>query len=390
MGDFSITNNESGWTVVKDGVTYTIKDTNGNGKYDGEDKISFNDPNSAPLTPEDLVDIKFKTLAANEDGMTPQEMAAYSNYMKQKELQEQQKQQQAELQAQREAALVQAQQPKKKNFWQKLLTGFSFAMPLLSGIGFGIMGANTNSWQYNSGDKGLKILSGISYGMLGFGTGLSAMMQTQSMTNMLSMQQTMPVSYNMLGNSGIDNMMQSFVNDMNNRNTMFNQMFSTASEERTKAQEEQRQKVRSGYADQIRKTFNEDDLIPETNKAKLQEIAPASKDSSEYTEEDEKILQQLAATPYVPVESIDINGDQKGKKLSKEYAMKINQVIKEYNAATAEDTPEFNKWKNNIEYLQKLISANWINNWSYDSITKAIDEILSDPKKEQLTTTLTK
>ena len=70
--------------------------------------------------------------------------------------------------------------------------------------------------------------------------------------------------------------------------------------------------------------------------------------------------------------------------------MKINQAIKEYNAATAEDTPEFNNWKNNIEYLQKLISLQYMYAFSYESITKAIDEILNNPKKEQLTTNLTK
>ncbi len=387
---FSIANNESGWTVVKNGAQYIITDTNGNGKYDSEDKISFNDPNSDPLSPEDLIDIQFKTMAANQEGMSPQEMAAYSNYMKQKELQEQQKQQQAEIQAQREAALVQAQQPKKKNFWQKLLTGFSFAMPVLAGVGFGFMGAGANSWQYNSGDRGLRIMSGISSGMLGFSSGLAAMMQTQTMTNMLSMQQPMTASYIMPGNSGIDNMMQSFVSDMNNQNTMFNQMFDASEQQRTIVQEEQRQKVRSGYAEQIRKTFQDDDLIPEANKQKLEEIAPPSKDSADYTEEDEILLKQLAETPYVPVESIDIDGTQKGKLLSKEYAMKINQAIKEYNAATAEDTPEFNNWKNNIEYLQKLISLQYMYAFSYESITKAIDEILNNPKKEQLTTNLTK
>ena len=62
---FSIANNESGWTVVKNGAQYIITDTNGNGKYDSEDKISFNDPNSDPLSPEDLIDIQFKTMAAN-------------------------------------------------------------------------------------------------------------------------------------------------------------------------------------------------------------------------------------------------------------------------------------------------------------------------------------
>lgn len=389
MGDFTITKTESGWTVIKDGVQYNITDTNGNGKYDGEDKIVFTDPNSKPLTPEDQIDIRFKTIVANPEGMTPEEMTAYSNYIKQKERKEQQKQEQERIQAEREAAFAEAQKPQKQNFWSKLMTGFSLAMPLLSGIGAGFIGASSNSWQYNSGDKGLRWMSGITSGLLGFGSGLTAMMATQSMSKMFSMQQTMP-AYNMNSNINLDNMMQSFYTDMNTQNNMFNQMFDTTMAKRTKQQEEQQQKVRAKYAEQIHQTFKEDDLIPETNKAKLQEIAPASKDSSEYTEEDEQILQQLAATPFVPVESIDVKGDQKGKKLSKEYAMKINQVIKEYNAAIAEDTPEFNKWKNNIEYLQKLISANYINNWSYESITKAIDEILSDPKKKQLTTQLTK
>lgn len=375
MGDFTITNTESGWTVIKDGVQYNITDTNGNGKYDGEDKIVFTDPNSKPLTPEDQVDIRFKTIVANPEGMTPEEMTAYSNYMKQKEIKEQQKQEQERIQAEREAAFAEAQKPKKQNFWSKFMTGFSLAMPLLSGIGAGFIGASSNSWQYNSGDKGLRWMSGITSGLLGFGSGLTAMMATQSMIKMFSMQQTMP-AYNMNSNINLDNMMQSFYTDLNTQNNMFNQMFDTTMAKRTKQQEEQQQKVRAKYAEQIRETFKDNELIPESNKAKLLEIAPPSKDSADYTEEDEKILQQLAATPYVPVESIDIKGDKKEGKLSKEFALKINNAIKDYNNATADTSTEFTQWQTNIQKLQELIGDN---NVTADDI-KIINQILSNPK----------
>ena len=390
MGNsFSITNTDSGWTVVKNGVTYTITDTNGDGKYDGKDKITFNDPNSDPLTPEDLVDIKFKTLAANSEGMTADEMAQYSNYREQKEAKEQQKKQQEEIQAQKEAALWQAQQPKKRNFWSKLAMGLGFAMPVLSGIGAGFIGASANSWQYGNCDRGLRWMSGLSSGMLGFSAGLSGLFSAMSMRNMMS---TVNMNaYNMYpAANNVNNMMQSFYTEMNNRNDMYNKYFDTIDSKTSDEQETKVQKARSNAAENIRKQFQNDDTIPAANKEKLEEIAPPSKDSDDYTEEDEKYLRQLSETPYVPVDSIDIEGDQKGKLLSKEYALKINNAIKEYHQASAEDTEEFNNWKNNIEYLQKLISLQYMYAFSYESITNAIDEILNEPKKEKLTTVLTK
>ena len=383
---FSVTANEKGWTVVKDGVTYTITDTNNNGRYDyNKDKIIFGDQSANPLSDEDKAEIKFSIMKADPEGMTGAGMAQYEKFIKTKEYQQKVEEEQARLQEERQAAQWAAQQPKKKGFWQKFATVLGFSAPILSGIGAGFIGAGTNSWQYNSCDSGLRWMSGISSGLMGFTTSFATMMpfimgsQSKSLTSSLNLnsllaQPAVPSTTN------FDSLYNQFLTDINR----------TPSIEQQEQQEQRAQQARANYAEQIRKSYRDDELIPEANKQKLEEIAPPSKDSADYTEEDERILKQLAETPYVPIESIDIDGDQKGKLLSKEYAAKINNAIKEYNDAKVEDTPEFEHWKSNIEYLQKLISTNWINNWSYDSITKAIDEILNDPKKEQLTSTLTK
>ena len=364
---FSVTANEKGWTVVKDGVTYTITDTNNNGRYDyNKDKIIFGDQSANPLSTKDKAEIKFSIMKADPEGMTGAEMDQYEKFIKTKEYQQKVEEEQARLQEERQAAQWAASQPRKKSFWEKCATVLGFAMPALTGIGAGLVAAGSNSWQYNNCDSGLKWMSGISGGLMGFTASLTSMMpflmssQNQSMMSSIDLNSLLsqPASTSSIN---YDNLYNQFLTDVN-QNTTVN--------------EQRAQQARAQYAEQIRETFKDDDLIPESNKTKLLEIAPPSKDSADYTEEDEKILQQLAATPFVPVESIDINGDKKEGKLSKEFALKINNAIKDYNNATADTSTEFTQWQTNIQKLQELIGDKNIT----DEDIEMINQILSDPK----------
>ena len=363
---FSVTANETGWTVVKDGVTYTITDTNNNGRYDGNDKIIFGDQSANPLSAEDRAEIKFSIMKADPEGMTDAEMAQYAQFVETKEYQQKLEEEQARLQEERQAAQWAAQQPKKKGFWEKFATVLGFTAPVLTGVGAGFIGAGSNSWQYNSGDSGLRWMSGIAAGLSGFTASFASMMpfimgsQTQSLTSSLNLnsllaQPTVPSTTN------FDSLYSRFLTDVN----------TTPSIEQ---QEQRAQQARAQYAEQIRERFKDNDLIPESNKSKLMEIAPPSKDSSKYTEQDEKILCQLAATPYVPVNVIDIDDTEETaeNKISTELAEKINKAITDFIKTTASIDQSYYNYTQNINKLKEIINDGSVTNADIELIDKIL------------------
>ena len=367
---FSVTAIETGWTVVKDGVTYTITDTNNNGRYDGNDKIIFGDQSANPLSAEDRAEIKFSIMKADPEGMTDAEMAQYAQFVETKEYQQKLEEEQARLQEERQAAQWAAQQPKKKGFWEKFATVLGFTAPVLTGVGAGFIGAGTNSWQYNSGDSGLRWMSGIAAGLSGFTASFASMMpfimgsQTQLLTSSLNLnsllaQPTVPSTTN------FDSLYSRFLTDVNNTPSI-------------EQQEQRAQQVRASYAEQVRISLLVDDNVPKSNKDLLNRIAPPLKEPSEYTEDDEKILCQLAATPYVPIESIDMNSEDNDNKLSTHEAQVIQNALAKYNQATADTSQEFTQWKTNIQKLQELIRDKDITEEDREMINK----ILSDPKSK--------
>lgn len=370
MGDFSIEKTKSGWTVIKDGAIYTVTDTNNNGRYDSTDKIIFGDQSANPLSAEDRAEIKFSIMKADPEGMTDAEMAQYAQFVETKEYQQKLEEEQARLQEERQAAQWAAQQPKKKGFWEKFATVLGFTAPVLTGVGAGFIGAGSNSWQYNSGDYGLRWMSGIAAGLSGFTASFASMMpfimgsQTQSLTSSLNLnsllaQPTVPSTTN------FDSLYSRFLTDVN----------TTPSIEQ---QEQRAQQARASYAVQVRTSLAADDNVPKSNKDLLNRIAPPLKDPSEYTEDDEKILRQLAATPYVPIESIDMNSEDNDNKLSTHEAQVIQNALAKYNQATADTSQEFTQWKTNIEKLQELIGDKIITEEDREMINK----ILSDPKSK--------
>ena len=372
MGDFFIENTESGWTVIKDGATYTVTDTNNNGRYDSTDKIIFGDQSANPLSAEDRAEIKFSIMKADPEGMTDAEMAQYAQFVETKEYQQKLEEEQARLQEERQAAQWAAQQPKKKGFWEKFATVLGFTAPVLTGVGAGFIGAGSNSWQYNSGDSGLRWMSGIAAGLSGFTASFASMMpfimgsQTQSLTSSLNLnsllaQPTVPSTTN------FDSLYSRFLTDVNNTPSI-------------EQQEQRAQQARAQYAEQIRERFKDNDLIPDSNKNKLMEIAPPSKGSSEYTEQDEKTLRQLAATPYVPVNVIDIDDTEEtaANKISTELAEKINKAITDFIKASASTDQEYHNYKQNISKLQDIIGDGSV---TKDDI-KLIDKILMNLKSQ--------
>ncbi len=372
MGDFSIEKTKSGWTVIKDGATYTVTDTNNNGRYDSTDKIIFGDQSANPLSAEDRAEIKFSIMKADPEGMTDAEMAQYAQFVETKEYQQKLEEEQARLQEERQAAQWAAQQPKKKGFWEKFATVLGFTAPVLTGVGAGFIGAGSNSWQYNSGDSGLRWMSGIAAGLSGFTASFASMMpfimgsQTQSLTSSLNLnsllaQPTVPSTTN------FDSLYSRFLTDVN----------TTPSIEQ---QEQRAQQARAQYAEQVRTRLSADLNVPRSNKELLDQIAAPSKESSEYTEQDEKTLRQLAATPYVPVNVIDID-DTEGtaaNKISTELAEKINKAITDFINASASTGQEYYNYKQNISKLQDIIGDGSV---TQDDI-ELIDKILMNLKDQ--------
>lgn len=326
------TNKVTGWTVTKDGQKYTITDTNGDGIFNKGDLIDCAE-GTTPLSAEDIFNVSYNVQLQENGGkgVSAEDMAQYAEYQK---AAEERDAAQADYElAQRKAKLAQKQtaKPKKKSFVEKVMPWLNLTQQaaITGGMvygaikgdfwGLGMFGGN---WAYNNNN--IADMAGLGYTNLAN----SALWSSQLGSNN-DLWSSMGLNFTGVTGGAASAEKTALTTAQNKVDTIIaNAGKTTSTDDVTPAQ----QKQAAADVEAIRKELTEGDKATELNSdnlAYLNEHFPPSKDSSEYTEEEIAIINQMKATPYVPVESIDI--DNKGEKpISKEFAAKINKFIAKY------------------------------------------------------------
>lgn len=373
-----VTKTETGWTVTKDGQQYTITDTNKDGIFNKGDLINCKE-GATPLNTEDIFNISYNVQLEENGGkgVSAETMAQYAEYQK---AAEERDAAQADYDlAQRKAKLAQRQTatPKKKSFvekvmpWLNLTTQAAFTGASVYGAlkgdfwGLGLFGGN---WAYNSNN--IADMAGLNF------TGLAntALLNSQLNSNNALWDS---MGLNLSGITGgaagaVSPEKTALTTAQNKVNKIIANAGKTstaeAAEEVTSAQKKQAAKD----VEAIRKELTSGDRATELNQENLDYINehfPPSKDSSEYTAEDIAIIKQIKATPYVPVNSIGMDGNGK-KPISKEFAKKINDFIAEYFAS--EETSDTEKFQL-IKKIQYALQESSVNTFTKKSIIDYIN-----------------
>lgn len=311
------------FTITRGNDTFTVEDKNGNGRIDKGD--IWTSTGNATLSKEELWEASGLSLKKEE--MTTEEMAQYAQFEEQRKALENEREKQSQYQQYQQQLYIQ-QQPKKKNFWQKLGSGLMAAMPFIATAGAGVLGFFSNSWAFNRGnanDFSGQLLSGLSSGLMMGSTGVFAAKAMKQMNNMpFSSYSYAPVQNQ---NVNVDAMLNSFIGDMNTRQNTYLDQYQTYQEQQVQAQ-------RSAAAEAM---FNDAQENPEKynelNAKKLDAIYQPTKET--YTEEEEKALALIRKYPQVPADAIKKNANDTGK-LDEKTAAKINAIIQRRNTAKAE------------------------------------------------------
>ena len=313
------------FTITRGNDTFTVKDENGNGRIDKGDIWTTS---GATLSKEELWEASGLSLKKEE--MTTEELAEYAKFEEQRKALEEARAKQSQYQQYQQQLYIQ-QQPKKKNFWQKLGNGLMAAMPFIATAGAGVLGFFSNSWAFNRGnanDFSGQLLSGLSSGLMMGSTVMSGVFAVKAMKQMNNMQFS-SYSYAPVQNQNVnvDAMLNSFIGDMNARQNTYLDQYQTYQEQQVQAQ-------RSATAEAM---FNDAQENPEKynelNAKKLDAIYQPTKET--YTEEEEKALALISKYPQVPADAIKKNANDTGK-LDEKTAAKINAIIQRRNTAKAE------------------------------------------------------
>ncbi len=312
---------ESGWTVTKGGSTYSITDSNGNGKYDGSDLCKELSGKGNALSSDDFVEIKYQ-IAQLGDGATQAEMTEYSRYKERKAAQEKYQQQQEQY--------MQQFQPKtkKSGFWSKLgqistvvLSGISGVLGMISGFGGG-----ANAWAFNNtaNDWAVRGFSGLSSGMLNTSTMLSSL-NYSSFTGATS-------NY---GNN-IGAIMLAAQQENAQRTEQINEILE---QQKAKAEETKQKQEKQANIKGIETLYesigtNEDEqVMAKANADKLDSIYEVGKE--DYTDKEIETAKKIQKYKHVPVDHISDKGGEKTK-LDPSVAAKLNEKLQKYKNETNE------------------------------------------------------
>lgn len=334
MSSIQVTKQENSWQVVTSNGTYTVEDTNGNGKMDKKDVWTSANGGTLPSVEERE---EAMGLAMKKEKMTAEEMDQYERYQEQLKLKQQRQQQQQQYQQQ-------SQTPKKMNFWQKFSMMSTAMLPLFGGLTGMFAGMGMGSWAYNSGhynDTALRIMGGTTGALFG----LSSMMSTVAMMKGMN---NMPAGgYNCGGfNNNFGSGLQQAMEAQNQWQQAQQQRWDEYAE---KVKEESEKRAEKAKKQQNQKTV-QDAIASNTDcNDKNREYLDSLEDldgEREYTDEEVKNVKKIKMAPSIPVNHIGDDASDKTK-LSPQFAQKLNKLIAGYEKYDNEGSD------NKFKYLSK-------------------------------------
>ena len=348
----SVQKTSTGWTITKDGQTYTITDKNNDGLFNKGDKIDCAEGANA-LTAEDIFEISYNVQLTENGGkgVSAEDMAKYAEYQK---AAEERDAAQADYDlAQRKAKLAQRQasQPKKKSFFDKVMPWFNLTTQaattgamVYSAVkgdfwGLGMLGGA--NWAYNCGN--MADMAGLGF------TGLSnaALLNSQlGSNNALWNSMGLNLSGITGGAAGAASTEKAALTTAENKVKAIigNAGKTSDSDAETTVTEKQKTALLSKAQALISTIENDITAYPSVNYTKLQELAGADAEAENLSDEDAKILQQIISAPFVDYTLIDVEGNGE-KPLSTTLAKNLNAKLKSVADAKEEDLSDTTKAK---------------------------------------------
>lgn len=343
----TVTKTETGFTVTKDGETYTVKDQNGNGLIDSKDVWTLG--GKEPLSEKELWEASGLSLGTKEN-LTSEEVAQYSKFKEQLKAMEKQE------------AQVQQQKPKKQTFWNKLSNFATTALPFLS-LGSMFIGIGT-SWSLNSSaaDKAIKwnnIANMFSMGAMTL-TGINAMK-------------------NMSQNNTFFPQTNTFT-QMPDYSQQLSQLFDTYNKQQEQIQIQQKEATEKANNDKVRNMIEQlatadDTVINEQNKEILENLRDIDGEKT-YTQEEIAKANQIKTTPRIPVNHIDITESKDKTKLTKTFAQNLEDLLAKYDKAEGDNKEKVMTEK---EYMQikTLLTLPKLNETQVNSLKELYKKISS-------------
>ncbi len=340
----SVQKTSTGWTITKDGQTYTITDKNNDGLFNKGDKIDCAEGANA-LTAEDIFEISYNVQLTENGGkgVSAEDMAKYAEYQK---AAEERDAAQADYDlAQRKAKLAQRQasQPKKKSFFDKVMPWFNLTTQaattgamVYSAVkgdfwGLGMLGGA--NWAYNCGN--MADMAGLGF------TGLSnaALLNSQlGSNNALWNSMGLNLSGITGGAAGAASTEKAALTTAENKVKAIigNAGKTSDSDAETTVTEKQKTALLSKAKAIIEQMKQDSAAYPNANKDKLMELAGAGKEAKDLTDEDAKVIEQIISAPFVDYRLIKVEENEE-KPLSATLAKDLNNILKSVADAKEED-----------------------------------------------------
>ncbi len=317
---------ESGWTISKDGSTFSVTDKNKNGQWDSDELIKSLS-GKGYLNGDELYEAKYQ-IAQLGDGVTPEQMATHERYQQQKAAQQAQQQQQT--------TVVQGKQ--KGKFWRGLSLGLTAMVPLFSTLTGMFAGMSMNNWSYNCGntnDTLLRISGGITGSLFGLSSSLP-LVAGLFMNNQTVPQQT-TIYNNNINSLGFNTAgLYDAMSAQNDYLKQWQENIDKTNEEAAKAREkqakEQQEKADRDYVnDVIEKVTPENAIIDAGNKEYIESLWDFDNERV-YTEEEINIVKKIDGAKLIPYRHIR---DDKSEttKLSPDAAKKLHELLTAYEQA---------------------------------------------------------
>lgn len=378
--DKTDTKKVTGWNVVRDdGATFTITDTDGDGKYTKADLAKA--MSGEVLTKEDCTEIYYQS-RNQEAGLTAEESAEYSKFKEVQEAQRKQKELQESQQLQYQQRQQQFQQKQYKQshgFWGTFNNIFTNVLGTASTIMSAFLGFGFNNWQYNSdnaNDMQLRMFTGMT-GMMfnnagamqglygGIGNNYSTLTNPNFATS----------SGSQMGDM-LNNAMQAQETLMKQRQDAMNAWLQKSSEQAAKAKEEAENKAAVKDIESYYTSSQKDRaLICKENKKAIKDMYDPSAEN--YTKEQIATFNKIKELPEIPYTAVAKDDKEKGK-LPKVLAEKINKLISDYENADGNDQAKILS-KNNYTTLKTTAMTLASKGMLTDQLITQIKDIIKNP-----------
>ena len=321
---------ESGWTITKDGSTFSVTDKNKNGQWDSDELIKSLS-GKGYLNGDELYEAKYQ-IAQLGDGVTPEQMAAHERYQQQKAAQQAQQQQQT--------TVVQGKQ--KGKFWRGLSLGLTAMVPLFSSLTGMFAGMSMTNWSYNCGntnDTFLKISGGITGGLFGLSASLP-LVAGLFMNNQTVPQQTTIYNNNInslgFNTAGLYGAMSAQTDYLKQWQENIDKTNEEAAKAREKQAKEQQEKADRDYINGvIERVTPKNAIIDAGNKEYIKSLRDLD-DERVYTDEEIKNVKKIDIAELIPYRHVGDDASDKTK-LSPAFAEKLNNLLTAYEKAEGDN-----------------------------------------------------